>query len=107
MPKTCVFFKFGFGDFREGRRLQPSSHVALIGGSGCITKLTFSFAPTTLNGQPATETLLHDARISQRGLINVDKIGMTTPNSNSDVIISMSQHVSYVTQKLFQLEVIL
>jgi hypothetical protein len=85
--KTCVFFKFGFG---EGRRLQPGSCVALICDSGRMTKLTSRFALTPLNGKPATEMLLHDARISQSGLTDVDKIRMTTPNSNSDVIISIS-----------------
>jgi hypothetical protein len=80
-----MFFFWG-GGVGEERRLQPSSQVALICGSGCITKLSSHFALTPLNGKPATEMLLHDTRISQHGLIDVDKIGMTTPNSNSDVI---------------------
>jgi len=79
-------FFWGGGGVGEERRLQPISHVALIYGSSCITKLTSHFALTPLNGKPATEMLLHDTRISQCGLIDVDKIGITTPNSNSDVI---------------------
>ena len=84
------FFKFGFGGFGEGRGLHPGSRVALTGGSSCIIKLTSHFTLTPLNGKPATEMPLHDARISQSGPMDVDKIGMTTPNSNSDVIISIS-----------------
>ena len=65
------------------------------------TEINFQFCSNTTKWKkPATEMLLHDARISQHGLIDVDKIGMTTTNSNSDVIISINtchtQHVSYV-----------
>jgi hypothetical protein len=42
--------------------------------------------------------LLHDAKISQRDLIYVDKIGMTTPNSNSDVIISINTCHMYLME---------
>jgi hypothetical protein len=84
------FLNFGFGGFGEERRLQPSSCVALICGSGFRTILTSCFALTPLNGKPAIEKLLHDARLSQHGLIDVDKIEMTIPNSNSDVIISIN-----------------
>jgi hypothetical protein len=107
------FLNIGFEGFGEVRRLQPGSRVALICGSGCRTKLTSHFALTPLNREPATEMLLHGARISQRGLIDVDKIGMTTQNSNSDVWVAhvcknvlpqYEQEAPTIHQYSFQLE---
>jgi hypothetical protein len=62
------------------------------------------------NGKTLLKTLLHNVRISQLDLTYVEKAGMKTQSSKTDVNISahsMSQQVLYVIYTLFPLKVIL
>jgi hypothetical protein len=76
------------------------SHFALtpLNGNRLICFFFLVIIQSFGNGKPSTGMLLH-VRISQHVLIDVDKIGMTTPNSKSYEIISISvsPHVSHVT----------